>query len=698
MRKLNDELLRHKDLYYNGQPEISDAEYDALERELEELKAAHPDLAGQLAQNGAVDATELVGAAPAASGFPSVRHERPMLSLDKVHTLDDLDGWLDRFPGQRFALMPKFDGVSLSLVYEKGRLVRAATRGDGRIGELITENARRINGVRAQLDQAISCEIRGEVIMKRSDWRAYNAANPDKPFANPRNAVSGSMRLKEPDEVAMRPMTFIPYDVLEIDPVPGATISEQLEHLGLATERYAEATDRDEIHAYIADTEQARPSLDYEIDGVVLRLADRSAFEAAGYTQHHPRGAMAYKLAAEIGESKLERVEWQVGKSGIVAPVAIISPLFLAGTTIRKASLHNLEIIRERDIRIGDRIKLKRAGDVIPHVIGPADPAKRDGSEQPIVPPDACPSCGAALSTDDSGITRCPNSSGCPAQAHRRLIQWGSRAAADIDALGESWLERFAETGLVRRPSDLYAIRRADLLDEEGNGRFEGMGERLADKLLASIEHSKELGLRRALIGLSIPHVSEGTAKRICRAGFGSLEEVAQASEAELCEVEDIGPVVASSIRSYLNRPEMQDEIKRLRQRGVNLDCLPEDGPVKVSANSPLAGKTVVITGTLEGISRKEMQARLEAAGAKAAGSVSSKTDYLIAGEKAGSKLKKAQELGVKILTQAEADELLRLATARSRPSPEARQRYRGAASPRDPGLPSRSGSYNERR
>lgn len=658
MRELNAQLLRHKELYYNGEAEISDAEYDALEHELEQLKAAHPELVPELA-DAAPDATELVGAAPAASGFPNVRHERPMLSLDKVHTPKDLDRFLERFAGQRFALMPKFDGVSLSLVYEKGRLVRAATRGDGRIGELITENARRIRGVRERLDRALSCEVRGEVVMKRSDWAAYNAANPERQFANPRNAVSGSIRLKDPDEVASRPMTFIPFDVIELDQIPGSSIAERLEAIGLRTERYAESADPDAIKAYIADTESVRDQLDYEIDGVVLRLADRAAFEDAGYTQHHPRGAMAYKLAAEVGESKLERVEWQVGKSGIIAPVAIISPLFLAGTTIRKASLHNLQIIRERDIRVGDRIRLKRAGDVIPHVLGPADPGKRTGSEEPIAAPEACPSCGGAVEVDESGIVRCPNTTACPAQAHRRLIHWGSRAAADVDALGESWLERFAEAGLVRKPSDLYALRRSDLIDADGKARFEGMGERLADKLLASIERSKQLGLRRALIGLAIPYASEGTAKRICRAGFGSLEEVARASEEELCQVEDIGPVVARSIRSYLNTPEMQAEISRLRSLGVSLDCLPEDGPSKASADSPLAGKTVVITGTLEGVSRKEMQARLEAAGAKASGSVSKNTDYLIAGEKAGSKLRKAQELGVRVLTQAEAEELL---------------------------------------
>jgi DNA ligase (NAD+) len=660
MKELNEQLLHHKDLYYNAEAEISDAEYDALEAELVALKEANPDLVSELTDE-APDATELVGAMVTGS-FPKVRHERPMLSLDKVHSSEELEKFLGRFAGEDFAAMPKLDGVSLSLTYVGGKLDRAATRGDGVIGDLITENARRINGVRATLDKAIDCEIRGEVVMKRSDFEAYNAANPDKAFANPRNAVSGSMRQKDPEEVAKRPMTFIPYDVIVAEGLLEAKrIEAQLAELGLQTERYLESADPAELVAYAERTQDERASLDYEIDGAVYRLADRAAFEAAGANSKHPRGAIALKLAAEIGETKLEAVSWQVGKTGAVAPVAEISPIFLAGTTIRRATLHNLEVIAERDIRVGDRIQIKRAGDVIPFVLGPADASARDGSERRIAPPRSCPSCAGLLERDDSGFVYCRNSQGCPAQQHRRLIHWAGRSAAEIDALGQSWLERFAERGLVERPSDLYAISRSDLIGADGKPRFEGMGERLADKVLGSIERSKNIGLRRALIGFSIPEASEGTAKRLCRAGYKSIEQVAAAPVEKLCEVEDIGPVVAASLHSFLNAPETKAEIKKLRDAGVNLDVLDEDRAPKSSdgAKLPLAGKTVVITGSLQGASRKEIEARVEAAGGKASSSVSAKTDLLVAGEKAGSKLAKAEKLGVEVLDEAGLEKLL---------------------------------------
>jgi DNA ligase (NAD+) len=659
MRDLNEQLLYHKDLYYNhpDKVELSDAAFDAIENELEQLKSQHPDLAKEITDSN-VDATEVVGAAPVSSDFEKVRHDRPMLSLDKVHTEEDLEKFLKKFPGQDFACLPKLDGISLGLVYVKGKLDRAATRGDGVIGEIVTENARRINGVRENLDKAIDCEIRGEVVMKKADWEAYNNANPDKPFANPRNAVAGTVRLKDPNQVAKRPLTFIPYDVIvDEGSLNSDRIEAQLKELGLETERYLESSDIEEIKEYTRKTQADREALPYEIDGAVFRVADRSKFEAAGTTSKHPKAAVAMKLAAEIGESKLESVHWQVGKSGIIAPVAQITPLFLAGTTIRKATLHNMQMIKERDIKLGDRVSLRRAGDVIPQILSTAPNYKRTGNETDIKPPDKCPSCSEPLETDSSGVTRCLNITGCPAQNHRRLIHWGGRSAADIDALGESWLEKFTEKGLINRPSDIYKIKREDLIDGK-TAKFEGMGQRMADKLIKSIEDSKEVGLRRTLIGFSIPFASEGTAKRLCRAGYQSIEEVQKASPKELAEVEDIGPIVAQSIHNFLNRPEIDEEIKNLRQAGVKLDVLDEDKPPQAPQGGklPLAGKTVVITGSLDGVSRKEMEARVEALGGKASGSVSKNTDYVIAGDKAGSKKAKAEKLGVKVLSQADAE------------------------------------------
>lgn len=645
--ELNRLIKHHKHLYYNETPEISDAEYDALEEELRQLVERYP----HLGENAA----EKVGAPVSGELFAAVRHRTPMLSLDKVHSEEGLREFLARFPGRRFSCWPKFDGVSLSLVYEQGKLVRAATRGDGHIGEDVTQNVTGIVGVHRTLPKALDCEIRGEVVMLKSDWIKYNEAHPEQKLANPRNGATGTLRAKDRDKVKGRRLRFFPFDII-IYNGPQQDCRKLLLELGLHPERYFESTDPDEIVAYTEQMRDARPDLDYEIDGVVVRLADREEYEAAGLTGHHPKGAMALKFPAEIGETTLLDVIWQVGKSGVVAPVGKISSLFLAGTTINRASLHNLAVIAEKDIRIGDRVKIKRAGDVIPYIIGPADPSKRTGQEQVIHPPSACPSCAGPLTeTGDSRILVCTNHSGCPAQGQRRLQQWVSRASADIDALGEKWLSKLSEMGLVKRPSDLYRLDKQTLLEQFGG---EGMGERLAEKLMESIEQSKQLGLRRALIGFSINLASEGVAKRICRAGYRSIEEVAAASPEQLAKVEDIGPAIAQSIHEHLNRPEVQEEIKRLREAGVDLDCLPEDGPVQ-AGDSPLAGKTVCITGTLS-VSRKDFAALLEQAGANVVSSVSGKTDYLVAGENAGSKLAKAQQHGVRILSEDQARSMLR--------------------------------------
>jgi len=657
MLELAERITYHKNLYYNGEAEITDAEFDGLEFELEGLREQHPELADTAAP------LDQVGAVVSSGLFEKVRHDTPMLSLDKVHTTDDLKKFLSKFDGQTMTAAYKYDGVSLSLLYEKGKLVRAATRGDGAIGEVITDNARRIQGVRSQLDRSIDCEIRGEVLMRKSDWQAYNKKNPDKPFANPRNAVSGSLRLKQADDVAKRPMIFVAYDIIVNDTdLEGETIPEQLTELGFELESLKELASEQDVLDFAAQAEKDRPSLDYDIDGAVFKVADKKAYEAAGHTSKYPRAGMAYKFTAEVGVSKIESVTWQVGKSGIIAPVAEISPLFLAGTTIRRASLHNMEIIKDRGVRVGDRIQIKRAGDVIPHIIGVEDKQQRDGSEQMITPPSTCPSCGSPAHVDGSGVVRCDNTLACPAQQQRRLIHWSGRSAADVDALGESWLEKFAAAGLINKVSDIYKIKREDIYDDETDqAKFEGMGKKTADKLIDSIETSKQVGLRRAMIGMSIPFASEGTAKRLCRAGYQSIEEVAAAGPEKLAEVEDIGEVVATSIDDFLNTPETKAEIAELRACGVNLDVLDADRPPKAppGGSLPLAGKTVVITGTLDGVSRKEMEARVEAAGGKASSSVSAKTDYVIAGDKAGSKKSKAEKLGVAVLDQAAAEALL---------------------------------------
>jgi DNA ligase (NAD+) len=644
--ELEVELRRHKKLYYDGTPEITDAEYDALESELESLydfdPSARPD----------ESVLDEVGA-PVGELFDPVRHDHPMLSLNKVHNNADLDKFLASFKGKSFLATHKFDGTSASLTYKAGKLVRAATRGDGEVGEDVTKNVIGMKGVPSTLPLAVDVEVRGEVVMLKSDFNSYNAARPEAALKNPRNAAAGTLRAKDRAAVADRPLTFMAFDVIGSSELPSET-AEAIKFLGFELGSFVKHTDPAAIFAFITETDEKRQSYDYDLDGVVIRLADRREYEAAGATGHHPKGAIAYKLAAEIGETTLLSVTWQVGKTGVVAPVAEIVPLFLAGTTISRATLHNLSIISERQIKEGQRIQIKRAGDVIPYVIGPVAGEESKGTEIHI--PSACPSCGGALILGSSQVVICANTQGCPAQALRRLIHWASRAAADIDAIGESWIEKFYEAGILNTPSDFYKLTRETLLG------FDRMGDRLADKMIASIETSKGIGLRKCLIGWSIPMCSEGTAKRLCRNGYESVEQVAGATEAQLIEVEDVGPVVAHSIVTFFSKKAIKEEITLLRSQGVSLDVRPEDKPVLLSsqeaASQPFFGKAVVITGTLT-VGRKDFQTLVESKGAKASGSISAKTDYLIVGENAGSKLAKAESLGVAVLTEAQAREMM---------------------------------------
>lgn len=404
--------------------------------------------------------------------------------------------------------------------------------------------------------------------MLHSDFDAYNVAHADKPLANPRNATAGTLRAKDRAKVADRPLTFMPFDLIE----DGVTddVLDRVRKLGLDVVDTVQTDDPDEVIAYMHRIETERQSFDFDLDGVVIRLADRAAFEAAGSTSHHPRGAIAYKPAALRGESKINAVIWQVGKTGRVAPVADIEPIFLAGTTIRRATLHNIKVIGERDIRVGDRITLYRAGDVIPYVEGPVV-AARDGSEQPIEAPAVCPSCGTPLiEVGESRLLQCENTLGCPAQRLGRLSHWASRAAADIDAIGSSWIERFIDAGLLSGPADFYGPLRKTLIpererlksDRKAQSNFEGMGLRLVEKMITSIDNSKNVGLRKAIIGWSIPLSSDGAAKRLCHAGYENAEQVAAATVEDLEAVEDIGPAVAESIvrSSRWSRPRNRSD------------------------------------------------------------------------------------------------------------------------------------------
>jgi DNA ligase (NAD+) len=532
--------------------------------------------------------------------------------------------------------------------------MRAVTRGDGTTGDDVTVLVRAlIDGIPEHLDAPGRVEVRGEAVMLRSTFAAYNTAHPDKPLINPRNAAAGTLRAKDPATVAGRRLRFFAFDLDTDTDDADADLDRALRAIGFTAADMRHCADADAAQEVIAAIEQHRNELDYDLDGAVLRLADRDAYAAAGTRSSSPRGALAFKFAAEEKTTVLCDVVWDVGKTGKIAPVAWLEPVFVGGTTVTRATLANQEVIRARGIKIGDTVLVRRAGDVIPFVAGVLDATKRTGAEREIVPPVACPSCGQALI--EQGNSRelfCTNVS-CPAQTVRRLIHWASRAAADIEAIGGVWIERLAEAGILERPSDFYHLSKDTLLE------FDRIGEVSATRMIESIDASRQVGLRRALIGLAIPMASDGTAARLCRAGFGSLEEVADAGVDALVAVEDIGPKVAASLVEHLTR--LRPELERLREAGVSLDVRDEDLPPVIAAGAPLAGKTVVITGAIsdprsgEKVARPVFQRLCEKAGASAASSVSANTDLLITGAGVGeSKLAKAEKLGVEVVDQGE--------------------------------------------
>ncbi len=633
-----------RDAYYQGEPLVADAEYDTIEDELRALIAAHPELTPE------PNPLDQVGA-PAVLHAP-VRHSRPMLSLEKATKPEQVEAFFQRFPGQPVVVMPKLDGLSLALVFEDGRLVRAVTRGDGTTGDDVTMLVRAlVDGVPDRIELPGRVEVRGEAVMLRSTFTAYNAAHPDKPLINPRNAAAGTLRAKDPATVAERRLQFFGFDLDTSDDNAAHDLGAGLHALGVEGARMRLCADAAQAQAAITEIEQGRNDLDYDIDGAVLRLADRDAYAAAGTRSNSPRGALAFKFAAEEKTTLLADVVWDVGKTGKIVPVAWLEPVFVGGTTVTKATLANQEVIRARDIKIGDTVLVRRAGDVIPFVAGVLDAAARTGEEREIVPPTACPSCGQPVTEQGNSRELFCTNVACPAQTVRRLIHWASRAAADIDAIGQVWIERLADAGILERPSDFYTLTQERLLE------FDRIGEVSAARMIESIDASRQVGLRRALIGLAIPMASDGTAARLARAGFGSLEEVADAGEERLVAVEDIGPKVAASLVAHLTR--LRPELERLRAAGVSLDVREEDLAPVVAAGAPLAGKTVVITGAIsdprsgEKVARPTFQRLCEQAGATAASSVSANTDLLITGAGVGdSKLAKAEKLGVEVVDQ----------------------------------------------
>ncbi|WP_053718106.1 NAD-dependent DNA ligase LigA [Saccharothrix sp. NRRL B-16348] len=644
IQELADQVVVLRDAYYRGSPLVADAEYDAIEDELRGLIEANPELAPD------PNPLDQVGA-PAVLHAP-IRHSRPMLSLEKATKPEQVAAFFDRFPGQPVVVMPKLDGLSLALVYEHGRLARAITRGDGTTGDDVTPLVRAlVDGVPERVEAPGRVEVRGEAVMLRSTFVAYNTAHPDKPLINPRGAAAGTLRAKDPATVAERRLQFFAFDLDTSEGGAAADLEHGLRAFGFDVADMRHCDDAAAAQIVISAIEEQRNGLDYDLDGAVLRLANRDAFAAAGTRSSSPRGALAFKFAAEEKTTVLADVVWDVGKTGKIAPVAWLEPVFVGGTTVTRATLANQEVIKAKGIRIGDTVLIRRAGDVIPFVAGVLDESKRTGAEREIVPPSECPSCGQPLTEQGNSRELFCTNVACPAQTVRRLIHWASRAAADIEAVGPVWIERLAEAGLLEHPSDFYALTKEQLLE------FDRIGDTSATRMIDSIAASRAVGLRRALIGLAIPMASEGTATRLCRAGFGSLEEVADAGEERLVAVEDIGPKVAASLIEHLAR--LRPELERLRERGVSLDVRDEDLPPVVASDAPLAGKTVVITGAIsdprsgEKVPRPTFQRLCEKAGATTATSVSANTDYLITGADVGaSKTAKAEKLGVEVVDQ----------------------------------------------
>ena len=634
-------------------PSVPDAAYDQLYRELLELEARHPDLIVPDSP------TQRVGAAPAA-GFAEVRHGVPMLSLDNAFSTEDIAAF-DRRVRERlktdgelqYSAEPKMDGAAINLWFESGELVRAATRGDGTVGEDVTHNVRTIRSVPLRLrGEAVPdrLEVRGEIFMPREGFRQLNEAARvagDKVFVNPRNAAAGSLRQLDPRLTASRPLAMFAYGIGTIAggslPARHSATLARLRDWGLPVAPEVEVvTGVAGCLAYHQKMLEKRAGLPYDTDGVVYKVDDLQLQARLGTVARAPRWAVAHKFPAEEQLTTVEAVEFQVGRTGVLTPVARLVPVFVGGATVSNATLHNLDELHRKDVRPGDTVLVRRAGDVIPEVIAVVLERRPRGTS-PVKPPEQCPVCGSAVvRVEGESALRCTGGLVCPAQRKESLRHFASRRALNIEGLGSQLIEQLVDQGLVRTPGDLFRLTLPALLD------LERMGERSATKLLAAIEMAKATTLERFLYALGIPEVGEATSKALAR-HFVRLDALVDASEDQLTEVADVGPVMAQHISAFLAQSHNRNVIQDLRQLGVHWDevARPPD-----HAELPLAGKTFVLTGTLASMTREEATGRIEALGGKVTSGVTAKTSYLVAGEKPGSKLAKAEKLGVEVVDE----------------------------------------------
>ena len=639
--------------YVLDQPTLSDAEYDRLFRELEDLEKAHPELATPDSP------TQRVGAAPSEK-FAKVTHRRQMMSLANAMAPEEFDEFAERVhkllgaEKVRWVMEPKLDGLAVTLAYEDGRFVQGATRGDGLVGEDVTQNLRTIKMLPLQLDKAPKgiFEVRGEVFINKRDFVRLNeerekAGEPT--YVNPRNTAAGSLRQLDPRITAQRPLSIYFYEVGD-----AATFSthweklQKLKEYGLRTNpenRLCETLD--EVKNRYRQMLEKRHELPYEIDGSVVKVDSEDQRRRLGAISRTPRWAIAWKFPAEEEATTVENIFVSVGRTGALTPVAELKPVYVGGVTVGRATLHNEDELRRKDVRVGDRVFLRRAGDVIPEIVR-VIVEDRPAQSEPWKMPSQCPVCQAPVSREqDEAVTRCTNLS-CPAQLVGRLRHFASRLAMDITGLGEETCLRLVQTGLVKTPADLYALSKEQWLT------LERMGDKSADNLLAALEASKKTSLRRFVYALGIRMVGEATALALARR-FGSIQGLLEASLEDLESVRDVGPEVARHIHTFLANPENRAAIRRLLDAGIAPEA--EAAPAAAGA---FAGKTVVLTGTLSGYTRDEAKAEVERRGGRVAGTVSRKTDLVVAGEDAGGKLKKAQELGVRVVDETGFRELLK--------------------------------------
>lgn len=661
VQHLRDEIRRHEELYYvQASPEISDADFDALMNELKALEAAHPEL---LTPDSP---TQRVGGRPA-EGFATVEHLQPMLSLDNAYDEDDLRAFDERVrkglaveTSPEYVAELKIDGLSMALTYEDGRLIRGATRGDGLRGEDVTQNVRTVRAIPLSLRGGPKgrLEVRGEVYLPKKNFERINKQQEEagEPlYANPRNTAAGTMRNLDPGLVAKRGLAAWTYQLVSASdaPAPIESHAEMLAGLGtwgLPVEPHWQTCDGiDEVIAFCESWRDRRGSLAFETDGVVIKLNDLALRGRLGYTSKFPRWATAFKFPAERKVAMLHRIEINIGRTGAATPFAMLEPTVVAGSTISMATLHNPDDIIRKDIRPGELVVIEKAGDVIPRVVGPANPEAADRPARWVMPA-ACPVCGSALQKpEDEAVWRCENSS-CPSKLRRGLEHFASRGAMNIEGMGESLIGQLCETGLIKSYADIYRLDAAAL--EE----LPRMGKKSAAKVLSEIDKSKSNDVWRLLYGLGIRHVGERGAQ-VLADHFGSIDAIEAATLDELEQVREIGPVLAASVRGFFDEPRNRELIDAFRAAGLKLIGEVKRAP---AGPQPLAGRTYVITGELAAMSREEAQQKLEALGAKVTTSVSKRTTALIVGADPGaSKSEKARALGIQTLDEAALMELL---------------------------------------